>query len=166
MIMMTGILFAACAPAKKIPPANTKIENRPTVKTPPVKEKIVKPVVVSNPNAKMAPITGRWKFESSSEKDFSIDPNAMPELSFNEAELKVSGSTGCNTFNGFFFTTGDQFNFSPLAVKLKRCADASLEKYLTGFYKMVGYYKTDGSKVYLYHKNDRGRYVVFSKLGR
>lgn len=166
--VIAGLFFTACSPTRKIPPVNTRVDTKPVVTKPATTgDKPVKPVVTANPNMKMAPITGRWKFESSSEKDFGkMEGQAMPELSFNETDRKVTGTTGCNIFNGFFFTTGELFNFSPLAVKLKKCADVSVEQYITGFFKGVGFYKTEGNKVYLYNKNDRSRYVVFSRLGR
>jgi len=171
VVAMAGLVFTACGPARKLPATTTVIDTKPkVVEKPVVTEKPAKPVVSipnPNPNIKMAGINGRWKFESSSERDLGKpDMKAMPELSFNEADRKVSGTTGCNTFNGFFFTTGELFNFSPLAVKMKRCADVSVEMYITGFYKMVGSYKTDGNKVYLYHKEDKNRYLVFTKIGR
>ncbi|MES2772898.1 MAG: META domain-containing protein [Bacteroidota bacterium] len=163
-----GVLLTACSSTKNIPPTTTVIDTKPTVVKPPAStEKPTKPTVTANPNAKMTGITGKWKFESSSEKDFGrLDGQALPEISFNETDRKVSGSTGCNIFNGFFFTTGDLFNFSPLAVKTKKCQDLSVEKYITVFFKGVGFYKTDGNKVFLYNRNDRNKYVVFTKLGR
>jgi heat shock protein HslJ len=164
-IVMTAILFWACSPTKKIPPVTTTVDTRPKVVTPVVIEKPVsKPVIASNPGMKMASINGKWRFEWSSEKDFMpMAGKPMPEISFNETDRKVTGFTGCNRFDGFFFTMGEQFNFSPLAVDKKSCTDVTVEKYITTFFRMVGAYKTQGNKVYLIHKNDRSRYIVFTK---
>ena len=164
-IGITAILFSACSPAKKIPSVTTTVDTRPKVVPPVVTVKPVsKPVIASNSGMKMAAINGKWRFESSSEKDFSqMTGKPMPEISFNETDKKVTGFTGCNRFDGFFFTMGEQFNFSPLAVDKKICTDAGVEKYITTFLSMVGAYKTEGNNVYLIHKNDRSRYVVFTK---
>ncbi len=164
-IVIAAILFSACSPTKKIPPVTTNIDTRPKVVPPVVIEKPVnKPVIASNPGMKNAAINGKWRFESSSEREFSqMAGKSVPEISFNETDRKVTGFTGCNRFDGFFFTMGEQFNFSSLAVDKKSCADAGIEKYITSFLSMVGAYKTEGNKVYLIHKNDRSRYVVFTK---
>lgn len=165
MVVLVWLTVLACSPTKKIPPVNTVIDTKPKVVTPTVTtDNKVKPVFTPNTTIKMASLSGKWKFESSSEKDFSkTDPRYLPEISFNETDRKVSGNTGCNVFNGFFFTTGELFNFSPLAVNLKKCPDAWVEKYFTSFFKAVGFYKTEGNKVFLYHKNDHDRYLVFTK---
>ncbi len=164
-IVMAVILFSACSPTKNIPPVTTTVETRPKVVPSVVTEKPVsKPIITSNPGMKMSAISGKWRFESSSEKNFTqMTGKPMPEISFNETDRKVTGFTGCNRFDGFFFTMGEQFNFSPLAVDKKSCADAGMEKYITAFLRMVGAYKTEGNKVYLIHKNDRSRYIVFTK---
>ncbi|MEO7312972.1 MAG: META domain-containing protein [Chitinophagaceae bacterium] len=170
ILITAAVFFAGCSTTKKVPQGITVINPGPAKTTPIVvntEKKPTKPVITSNPNMKMTSLTGRWKFESSSEKDFEkADRQTLPELNFNESERRVSGNTGCNIFNGFFFTTGELFNFSPLAVKMKKCPDPSVERYITGFLRNVGFYKTEGDKVYLINKNDRSRYVVFTKSGR
>lgn len=150
IIISFYVLLVGCASTKKTPPP-----------TPPKTDNKVPPPVSSNNNTS---INGRWKFESSSDKKFEQDNvKTLPELSFNDASRKVTGSIGCNSLNGFFFITGKQFNFSPLALTKKTCSNEPIESYLKSFFKNVGFYKTDGNKLYLIDKSDTKRYVVFTK---
>jgi len=166
LLLLASVLFSACGGSKKISPTNTSINNKTSNNTaatnkpaePEKKEKV-------NPTGTAGAVAGKWRFESASEKDFDkTDFKVLPELSFNETDRKVTGSTGCNELNGFFFITGNQFNFSPIAVDKKKCIDASLEDYLTNFFKVVGFYKTDKNRLYLFNKNDKDKYLVFSKM--
>lgn len=150
-IIFLFIFLTACASSKKAPAPT------PAPKTD-TKEK---PVVSST----MPSINGKWVFESSSEKKFEkIDLENLLELNFSEIDRKVTGLIGCNSLSGFFFTTGNQFNFSHLAItKKKSCAVKAVDQYVSTFFKNVGFYKTNGSKLYLIDKLDQEKYIVFTK---
>jgi len=161
IVVAAGFLFTACSSTKKIPATNTTISNKPAEKP---EEKKADTEIKANPTAKMGSVNGKWRFESASEKSFSgTAAKSLPEITFIEADKKVSGTTGCNNLNGFFFITGNQFSFSPLAVTMKACPDATVETFITAFFKNVGFYKVDGSKLYLYDKTDQNKTVVFAK---
>ena len=164
-LFVIAFVFSACSGSKKIAPSNNTVakpSSTTTDKKPVVSEKKAEKV---NPNGTAGTVTGKWRFTSASEKDFGqIDDKNLPELSFNEDDRKVTGTTGCNELNGFFFITGNQFSFSPIAVAKKKCVNVAIEDYITNFFKIVGFYKTDKNKLYLFNKNDKDQYLVFSKI--
>ena len=52
----------------------------------------------------------------------AVASDVAAEMTF--ADGQVSGSTGCNTFNGSYELDGDQLSFGPLASTMMACEDA------------------------------------------
>jgi heat shock protein HslJ len=109
-------------------------------------------------------LDGKWIFVSSSEKDLGeIAPDLLPELNFNWADKKVTGTTGCNTLSGKFETEKDKMTFGPVITTKKACTDMKVETYITKFLTDAGSYKIDSTKLFLYNKADKEKYVVFRR---
>jgi len=63
-----------------------------------------------------------WKLESYAD-DAGDMMDALPEsvVSLDFQATQVSGSAGCNNFNGSYQTTGSKIKFGPLATTRKMC---------------------------------------------
>ena len=83
-------------------------------------------------NMKANLIDGTWEanYIMNTPKPFAeIYPKAKPSISFNSADEKVMGLTGCNNFNGSFTLNGNKINISDeLALTRKMCADMTGEQ--------------------------------------
>jgi heat shock protein HslJ len=109
-------------------------------------------------------LEGKWTFVGSTERSPGASPmGEMPELSFETATGKVTGSTGCNKIMGSYSTSGNGFSFGPLATTRKACPNMEVEKFFTGFLDNVGSYKFEQGRLLLYSKDDKAKYLVFAR---
>ena len=102
-------------------------------------------------NMKANLIDGTWEanYIMNTPKPFAeIYPKAKPSISFNSADKKVMGLTGCNNFNGSFTLDGNKINISDaLALTRKMCADMTGEQtFLETLKKINSYSVTDQGK--------------------
>lgn len=162
-------MLIGCASSKKTPAANSNTNDRS--KSTEVKKddgssgKSGKMGAVTDPSIPMGPINGKWRLDHASPKMIQMkEPLSIATvIQFNTEERKVTGTTGCNKVNGFFFTSNELFNFGHLAVDKKACGSARTERALIVFLYNTGRYKVEGSKLYLFHKQDPEQYLVFAK---
>jgi len=102
-------------------------------------------------NMKANLIDGTWEanYIMNTPKPFAeIYPKAKPSISFNSADGKVMGLTGCNNFNGSFTLNGNKINIiDALALTRKMCADMTGEQtFLETLKKVNSYSVTDQGK--------------------
>ncbi len=75
-----------------------------------------------------ADLSGTWKLQSINGKSVSSDDAPqMPTLEFNFAQNRVSGNTGCNTYNGAFTLNKNVLDLKPLVTTRMACADMKME---------------------------------------
>jgi putative lipoprotein len=69
-------------------------------------------------------ITGSWTLTSGSNADGDITPvEGSPVTMDVTADGAVSGSSGCNTYNGDVTIDGTEVSFGPIASTMMACAD-------------------------------------------
>ena len=67
-------------------------------------------------------LAGSWKLQSINGKsEAENETKKMPTLEFNIAEKRVSGSTGCNRYNGSFTLENNVLSLTPLATTRMAC---------------------------------------------
>lgn len=89
--------------------------------------KVIKPAektVVVSPASPIGGSTWKLNYISGPRITFAgLYPNKIPTISFDTTKSVVTGSTGCNTFNGTYTMKGDSLHFKPLATTLMACMD-------------------------------------------
>jgi heat shock protein HslJ len=70
-----------------------------------------------------------------------------PTLTFNPEGMKVSGTTGCNAYNGTYTTTQDLVSFGLLAMTKKMCSDMTVEDRFTKTLERVATYQIKGDDI-------------------
>ncbi len=75
-----------------------------------------------------------WTLTGMEGRAFSGDE---PNIEFDRAEMRASGSGGCNRFNGGFETNGSALTFSPIAATKRACLDADLNNVETSFLRLL-----------------------------
>jgi len=75
-----------------------------------------------------ADLAGTWKLQSINGKSVSED-DAMqiPTLEFNFAEMRLSGTTGCNRYNGAFTLNKNVLDLTPLVTTRMACPKMEME---------------------------------------
>ena len=96
-------------------------------------------VAVSCGSAKMksaseTALNGTWELNFITGEDFAFDelyPQKKPTLSFDLRNKKVSGNTGCNSFNGPVTIEGNKISFKlPMAMTRMMCEGAGETTFL------------------------------------
>ena len=109
-------------------------------------------------------LNGKWIFVSSSEVDLGkIPDNQLPDLVMEDSAKVFSGSAGCNKISGSYETEAGEFSFGPMISTFKACPDMQVEKYITHFLPLVGSYKIEENKLYLYDKNDKSKFIIYRR---
>lgn len=80
-------------------------------------------------------------------------------INFSFADRKVSGSGGCNRFNGSFTATGKDLSFAPLATTKMMCPDIKFEEAFFAALAKVKNYEIAGKELSLKDGN-----IVLAKL--
>ena len=95
-------------------------------------------------NGKALLLDGTWEanYIMNSPKPFAeLYPQVKPTITFNSADKRVSGISGCNNFNGGFTVEGNKLSFSEgMALTRKMCPDmAGEETFMTTLQKVNSY---------------------------
>jgi uncharacterized lipoprotein YbaY/heat shock protein HslJ len=69
------------------------------------------------------------------QREFGAD---APNIEFDRAQKRVSGSSGCNRFTGAFEIDGSALRLSRIAGTRRACLDAELQRVETSFLKLLG----------------------------
>ena len=121
-------------------------------------------VLNAQKNSMASELTGKWLFVFSSEKDLGKIPEGQqPDLKFEDSTRHISGSSGCNKISGTYDVSGDHLIFGPMISTFRACPDMEVEEYIIHFLTIVGTYKIDDNKLYLYDKDNESNYVVYRK---
>jgi len=74
----------------------------------------------------------QWQVTQIGAKDLTqIPDDERPTMNFDADNMRVSGSSGCNTYSGGYTLAEDLITFGPMAVTKKACPDMSIEDAFT-----------------------------------
>lgn len=109
-------------------------------------------------------IQGNWRLVSIVE---SPTPTPMvlpttPELTADFAGDRVSGSGGCNRFNGGYKTTRKQLSIGPLASTFKACEEPIMRQEMTYLKALQGAqrYEVNGDGLQIFYQTEQGSGVL------
>lgn len=94
---------------------------------------------------------GKWRVMKIGDKQSLAQ---TPDFLFNVNDKQVSGSAGCNNYQGSIELKANELTFGPMATTRKLCSDMSVEDLFLDTLKKVAYYKVVKSELYLYNAND------------
>ena len=98
------------------------------------------------------PLAGAWVVTGyNNGQQAVVSPQAGTELTVTFADGTVSGSAGCNTFNGSYTLTGEVLAIGPLATTKKACEETIMTQetqFLTALQGATGY-RAEGANVTL-----------------
>ena len=79
------------------------------------------------------------------------------QLHFHDAEKRVSGSSGCNRFNGSYEQAGDALSFGQMMSTMMACADGmALEQEIFGSLGRVAHFSMREDELVLMDENRDG----------
>lgn len=82
-------------------------------------------------------------------------PDRKPEITFDLAGKRVSGHTGCNSFNGPLAITGNKIDFSqPMAMTKKACMGEGEPVFLKTLSAVTTYSVTEGGRTLQFISGD------------
>lgn len=115
------------------------------------------------PNLAQAPsLQGSWRLANMTQPPFPTPMLPSNDLTADFANGRVSGSGGCNRFNGSYTTQGKQIKMGPLATTFKACEQGTMEqesRFLTAMQQATRYsVNQDGLQIY--YKNEEGEGVL------
>jgi heat shock protein HslJ len=91
----------------------------------------------------------------------SVGQDTIVTIEFGEDD-KVSGSGGCNTYQGAYTVDGDSLTFGPLATTMMACSEPEgimeVEAVVMGLLQSAAGYKIDGGQLHIL--NDKGYLVI------
>ena len=109
-------------------------------------------------------LEGSWKLVSGSSDVFRRTPaDQVPQLNFDVAG-RVTGFTGCNQLTGEYTLDKNQISLGQLIITKKSCENMNVEMMIQQFLPLVGSYKVEKDRLYLYDRGDTTRYLTFSRI--
>jgi len=91
----------------------------------------------------------------------SVGQDTIVTIEFGEDD-KVSGSGGCNSYQGTYTVDGDSLTFGPLATTMMACSEPEgimeVEAVVMGLLQSAAGYKIDGGQLHIL--NDKGYLVI------
>jgi heat shock protein HslJ len=114
--------------------------------------------------AQASSIEGSWRLVNLTEpgSPMPMVVPKTPELTADFAGDRISGSGGCNRFNGGFETKGDRLSIGPLASTFMACEPPAMNqetKYLMAL-QGAQRYEVNGDGLQIFYKTDRGSGVL------
>lgn len=101
-------------------------------------------------------LIGSWELEYITGPRISFEglyPNKKPEVNFDGEANRVSGNTGCNSFNGGYVMEGGKFAFSGNMAMTKMFCEGNGERVFTETMGKVNAYKLDGDLLSFYDED-------------
>lgn len=98
-------------------------------------------------------LTGSWELEYITGPRITFDglyPNRRPEVHFNAMEKRVSGNTGCNTFNGGYTAEGDSLSFAKNMIMTRMFCEGNGEQVFISTLEKVTSYSLSDDKLGFY----------------
>ena len=97
-------------------------------------------------------LNGTWELNFISGPRIAFDglyPEKKPSITFDVANARVSGNTGCNNFNGTLNATGSSISFNEPLAMTKMFCDGIGESTFTDILKKVDNWTVDGKTLNL-----------------
>ncbi len=125
---------------------------------------------IATPPAETAPLQmaqarslqGSWRLANMTQPPFPTPMLPVGDLTADFANGRVSGSGGCNRYNGSYTTNGSQLKIGPLASTFKACEEATMQQE-TNFLKAMQAatrYQVNNDGLQIYYKNQDGEGVL------
>lgn len=112
--------------------------------------------------AQSSSLTGNWRLANMTAPGSPMPMVPAPELTADFANGRISGSGGCNRFNGGYKTTGNQLSIGPLATTYKACEEAVMTQefnYLKAL-QAAQRYEVNPDGLQIFYKTDQGTGVL------
>lgn len=107
-------------------------------------------------------LQGSWRLANMTAPPFPTPMMVTTEITADFANGRVTGSGGCNRYNGSYTTTGNQLKIGPLASTFKACEPQIMEqesRYLKALQQAVRY-EVSQEGLQVYYKNEEGEGVL------
>lgn len=107
-------------------------------------------------------LQGNWRLANMTEPPFPTPMVPSTDQTIEFSGGRLSGSGGCNRFNGSYQTTGNQLKVGPLASTFKACEEGVMRQEST-FLKALQAaerYEVDDNGLQIYYKTDQGTGVL------
>ena len=112
--------------------------------------------------AQATSIEGNWRLANMTEPPFPTPMVPSTELTADFVGDRVSGTGGCNRFNGGFKTDGNQISVGPLASTFKACEESIMtqeSRYLKAL-QAAKRYEVDSNGLQIFYQTDQGEGVL------
>lgn len=100
-----------------------------------------------------SPLNGTWELNYISGIRIAFDglyPDKKPQITFDVDNKKISGNTGCNSFNGKLNMDGNKINFNdPMAMTRMMCQGAGETTFLETLKKVNTWSVSEGNTLNL-----------------
>ncbi len=112
--------------------------------------------------AQASALTGSWRLANMTEPPFPTPMLPSTDITANFSGDRVTGSGGCNRFNGGFKTKGNQLTIDPLATTRKACEESLMtqeSKFLKAL-QTAQRYEVNDQGLQIFYKTDQGSGVL------
>ena len=112
--------------------------------------------------AQTSSIQGSWVLRNMTEPPFPTPMVPSGELTADFSNGRVTGTGGCNRFNGGYKTTGSQLSIGALASTFKACEEAVMTqegRYLKAL-QAASRFQVSGDNLEIFYKTDEGEGVL------
>jgi heat shock protein HslJ len=112
--------------------------------------------------AQSSALAGNWRLANMTSGGLPTPMLPVGELTADFASGKVSGSGGCNRFNGSYKTTGNQLKIGPLASTFKACEEGIMTQETRYFQALQAAqrYEVNNDGLQIFYKTDEGTGVL------
>lgn len=107
-------------------------------------------------------LQGSWRLANMTQPPFPTPMLPVGDLTADFANGRVSGSGGCNRFNGSYTAKGNQLKIGPLASTFKACEETTMQQE-TNFLKAMQAatrYQVNQDGLQIFYKNEDGEGVL------
>lgn len=112
--------------------------------------------------AQSSSLTGSWRLANMTTPGFPTPMLPSTDLTAEFSGGRISGSGGCNRFNGSYTTKGNQLSIGPLASTFKACEESVMNQEST-FLKALQAaerYEVTSDGLQIFYKTDEGTGVL------
>lgn len=112
--------------------------------------------------AQSSALIGSWRLANMTEPPFPTPMVPSTDLTADFAGDRVTGSGGCNRFNGGFNTNGNQLTIDPLATTRKACEEGVMtqEARFLKALQTAQRYEVNDQGLQIFYKTDQGTGVL------
>ncbi len=112
--------------------------------------------------AQSSALTGSWRLANMTEPPFPTPMLPSTDITADFSGDRVTGSGGCNRFNGGFKTKGNQLTITPLASTRKACEEGVMtqESRFLKALQTAERYEVNDQGLQIFYKTDQGTGVL------